>query len=577
MAVLSNVDISKAIEEDEGIIITNRREKSITTVGYDLTIGFICDADSGETPETCKTDENRYVLLPKHRYLIISREYLSFSGEYMATIHSRASYAMKGLIMSSTTVNPNYAGCIHISLINGTFGEVNIKKDNQFATMVIHTLCTPTGSYLQKNDQGMPMDAQETYNSNYSTFPPEVSNKALLYEAKVRQKIKYEYEAAKKRMYEKAQKHQNAAESVKRAEKAQDKPLQTEGKDSFNGGEEEKKKNITFLIGNGFDINVGLDTRYTDFYDYYIKYNKDDMLAKEIGSDYNSWADLELALGKHTKNVKKEDEEGFWYSEGILEQQLGAYLSEQMSKVKFDETKNKEIAYKIQESLENFYGGFPGTYREKLKDTLTDTSSNIVYSFISFNYTDILDKCLEAVERILFPFIGGHRGRNNVEYNHTLGEVLHIHGEVEDEMVLGVNDESQIANTEFRKNELCRQALIKKETNERYGNIKFKKACDMIDDSIIICIFGMSIGETDKTWWQYIAEWLRGNQDRKLVIYVKESDERRAFSKHHTFFGENRILEKFRSNAAIEDGVWEQIKSQVYIKINADMFQFRLV
>ena len=29
--------------------------------------------------------------------------------------------------------------------------------------------------------------------------------------------------------------------------------------------------NITFLIGNGFDIGLGLKTRYKDFYKYYCK------------------------------------------------------------------------------------------------------------------------------------------------------------------------------------------------------------------------------------------------------------------------------------------------------------------
>ena len=29
--------------------------------------------------------------------------------------------------------------------------------------------------------------------------------------------------------------------------------------------------NITFLIGNGFDLNLGLDTRYTDFLSEYKK------------------------------------------------------------------------------------------------------------------------------------------------------------------------------------------------------------------------------------------------------------------------------------------------------------------
>lgn len=34
----------------------------------------------------------------------------------------------------------------------------------------------------------------------------------------------------------------------------------------------------------------------------------------------------------------------------------------------------------------------------------------------------------------------------------------------------------------------------------------------------------MSIGETDKMWWQYIARWLQENENRRLVIYVKGSD-----------------------------------------------------
>jgi hypothetical protein len=28
--------------------------------------------------------------------------------------------------------------------------------------------------------------------------------------------------------------------------------------------------NILFLIGNGFDLNLGMKTRYVDFYNYYI-------------------------------------------------------------------------------------------------------------------------------------------------------------------------------------------------------------------------------------------------------------------------------------------------------------------
>ena len=39
--------------------------------------------------------------------------------------------------------------------------------------------------------------------------------------------------------------------------------------------------NITFMIGNGFDLNIGLKTRYKDFILEYLKIDtKDDMLKK---------------------------------------------------------------------------------------------------------------------------------------------------------------------------------------------------------------------------------------------------------------------------------------------------------
>lgn len=43
---------------------------------------------------------------------------------------------------------------------------------------------------------------------------------------------------------------------------------------------------ITFFIGNGFDINVGLPTRYSQFYEYYKAQYPKDMIANEIETNY---------------------------------------------------------------------------------------------------------------------------------------------------------------------------------------------------------------------------------------------------------------------------------------------------
>jgi hypothetical protein len=63
-----------------------------------------------------------------------------------------------------------------------------------------------------------------------------------------------------------------------------------------------------FFIGNGFDINLGMRTRYSDFYESYksIDSKSDDVkkLKKEIAEGIVNWSDLELALGKYTENLK---------------------------------------------------------------------------------------------------------------------------------------------------------------------------------------------------------------------------------------------------------------------------------
>lgn len=90
--------------------------------------------------------------------------------------------------------------------------------------------------------------------------------------------------------------------------------------------------NITFLIGNGFDINLGLKTRYTDFYPYYLSQNHDDIISKAIANDYDRWADLELALGQLLGGVTPEQVPEYLDCKAVLELDLANYLrSEQQA------------------------------------------------------------------------------------------------------------------------------------------------------------------------------------------------------------------------------------------------------
>jgi cobalamin biosynthesis Mg chelatase CobN len=70
--------------------------------------------------------------------------------------------------------------------------------------------------------------------------------------------------------------------------------------------------NIVYIIGNGFDLNLGMKTRYTDFYEYYklIKSDKSSIkqLKNEILNNYQTWSDLELAIGNYTQKLNSTEE-----------------------------------------------------------------------------------------------------------------------------------------------------------------------------------------------------------------------------------------------------------------------------
>ena len=97
--------------------------------------------------------------------------------------------------------------------------------------------------------------------------------------------------------------------------------------------------NITYLIGNGFDIKLGLKNRYIDFYKSYVampsetdplvvktfKAEINDFIKKELNKEDIGidWRDLEVALGKYTSNVPLEEFDTLYFD--IIEH-LKSYL-----------------------------------------------------------------------------------------------------------------------------------------------------------------------------------------------------------------------------------------------------------
>lgn len=279
---------------------------------------------------------------------------------------------------------------------------------------------------------------------------------------------------------------------------------------------------ITFLIGNGFDRNLGLETTYADFIKYYKNTEGSSKILKNfrkyISDNEELWKKAEVALGKYTQEFETGKGMAFSECQQDLCEHLVNYLKNEESKLSYDAFSEKVLsAFK---NIVNPYKSFPTQERSVIRGIFDKRKSeDYNFDFICFNYTSTLDKCLEIVKKSSGAL--GQHMNGSISHDHRIQELCHVHGTVEKEIVFAVNDETQIAKPDifdFEDGEICKHFLIKQEANESYQENTDKKANEILQRSAIIYIYGMSLGETDKLWWKRICNWLKGSGERHLII-----------------------------------------------------------
>ncbi len=329
--------------------------------------------------------------------------------------------------------------------------------------------------------------------------------------------------------------------------------------------------NITFLVGNGFDMNLKLKTSYKDFYKYYInlKSSKDDILAKSIKEDYPLWADLELGLGEYLANISDEEVETFLDSKEQLESALMDYLLNEEAKLEI--TDEPKLAAEFQNKIAKFYEEFNEDGKEDYKKLIAATAQSIKYAFVNFNYTETLDKIINAHKSNGSVFSVHTAGSN--KYNDELELPLHIHGDLSGDMILGVDSVDQIKNKALHNNTSLVECMIKSNLNVTMGQRRMQKFKKIIDDSAYVCMYGLSIGETDETWWKYIVEWLEKKQTNRLVIYYYNSKSPKSAGQKSRYW--NKIKGIFNIKSKCTEDIFKKIKPQISVVVNSKIFTFK--
>lgn len=330
---------------------------------------------------------------------------------------------------------------------------------------------------------------------------------------------------------------------------------------------------ILYLIGNGFDLNLGLKTSYSDFYKYLSNEKSDNDSAivsqfkKDINTKPNNWSDLELALGKFTSKISTVEDANELHD--YLIDKLAEYLSAIEDSWSVAESeKSKFITYLLRPTTGNrilpVENGEISSYKEKWRST-----SPWVTNIITFNYTNSIEKILDNNMPIT---LGNYYSDRPI----TLNGIEHIHGYIQERMILGVNDNSQLANSNFHNNTETMDRYIKSDCNSTYGLGHEKKCLDMVASADLILIFGMSYGDTDNKWWEAVGNRLE--EYAKVVLFeyakdVKFNGNQGVQLKSY----KDKIKEKFFSKTKISQERIEKTKKNVFVGLNTDMFNIDII
>ena len=339
--------------------------------------------------------------------------------------------------------------------------------------------------------------------------------------------------------------------------------------------------NITFFIGNGFDLNLGLKTRYKDFYKYFKENTKEDNIIKGwINEEARLWSDLEKALGKSLNSINRDNLEQFYEDKDEMDDLLIDYLRKEQEKYTYDD--EETIKKELSRSLNNFDINLSKNDKQKIQRVREKYGKDgTKYNFVVFNYTNILDKMVEIQKKS-----GAVIGEYTYVYNATrynngvseLGEIYHIHGTVNEEMILGVNDEGQINNEFLKKEEIFCDSFIKSRMNKMIGQQKTEEVQNLINNSEIICLFGTSIGDTDKIWWEKIVNWLVEDKERLLVLFWRDNQRlNKNKLPSRTIRTNNKIKNQFleKGKGQLTDEKLQLLKERIFVSYNDDdIFNF---
>lgn len=254
-----------------------------------------------------------------------------------------------------------------------------------------------------------------------------------------------------------------------------------------------KKKNFLLIIGNGFDLELGLDTSYksfvkSDIYDKYLKQLMEDpdLTKKE---SYNFY-DLDFPMFEYFKEILKIQN---WID---LEMEIGRLASRHIQKFnqytrKFDNV----LAISTDYMMRSF---------NALRECLNEYIVNLEIPGKKPNYAFELLKIIGSENRVNVQIVNfNYTNLNDITGIDVKVPVHHIHGNVAKgpgtNLILGVQDDIEVDKS---------YSYVIKSHSPFYRS---SRIIDLLEEADEVIFFGHSLGKTD---YPYFSEFFQSQCKR---------------------------------------------------------------
>ena len=359
---------------------------------------------------------------------------------------------------------------------------------------------------------------------------------------------------------------------------------------------------VLLILGNGFDLNLGLPTAYSHFYDYYLNKphlnSQQGSVLKQSLSEWKNnaassikniinWSDLELGLGDVSLNYSTVNS----YLDDFDD--ISLKLTNYLQSVEKLEIKNIEkianafiddilrvalltdldsfISDNYKKTKESVFSGYLDFKPSNEMSEFLNSTSNLSLSALNidvmtFNYTNTAERIFKTIRQLAFP-------KNKI----SLGKILHIHQDLgEAGIVLGVNSIDQIANEDFRSLYPIKYGIVKPNLVSEYAAGTDVECINAISKADVIIFFGVSLGMTDSIWWKRIGNLVSGSNKR--IIYCRyEQKEDFAYTSRAVVNKIHEYQEFLFDRFYISDSVKNDMRKKVYPVRKNQMFDFRIV